>query len=59
MRNEAFVQQMVTTHNRLLDELPNSIQLVRRNTRSRIGFITADIPVVGASGGGTQLERSA
>lgn len=46
MRNEAFVQQMVSTHNRLLEELPNNVQLVRRNTRSAIGFITADIPVV-------------
>lgn len=43
--NQAFVEEVVSTNNRLLDELPNHVQLVRRNSRSPVGFITADIPV--------------
>lgn len=44
--NYAFVEQMVSMHNRLLEELPDHVQLVARHERASVGFITSDVPVV-------------
>lgn len=44
-RNQAFLEQMLLTHDRLLDELPDQVQFVRRPERAPVGFITADVPV--------------